>query len=89
MNFSKPLYPRKFVGGFKNNSFFLESASLMTKRGWEIVKNHLIKMNRSSTNYDDIILGSEDKPIFANSKDGIKLLTKKDIHCNDCPHPCI
>ncbi len=61
---------------------------IMTKRGWEIIKNHLIKMN-NTINYDDVLLESENKPIFANSKEGIILLSKKDIHCNDCPHPCI
>ena len=63
---------------------------IMTKQGWEIIKNHLQRMN-SDINFDEVKLErAEDKPIFVNDKDKIKLLVKKNINnCTDCPHPCI
>lgn len=63
---------------------------IMTKQGWEIIKNHLQRMN-SDINYNEVKLArADDKPIFINDKDKIKLLVKKNIsNCTDCPHPCI
>ncbi len=63
---------------------------IMTKQGWEIIKNHLQRMN-GDINYDEVKLErADDKPIFVNDKDKIKVLVKKNITgCTDCPHPCI
>lgn len=62
---------------------------IMTKKGWELVKNHLEYMSNQSVANVDLIKG-EEKPVFINGDDGIKRLVKKDIRkCNDCPHPCI
>lgn len=63
---------------------------IMTKKGWELVKNHLSLMN-SSNDFTDLSLSmGETKPVILNTDSGIKKLTKKDIHhCADCPTPCI
>ena len=63
---------------------------IMTKNGWEIVKNHLLEMNKN-LNIDNIqLINGMEKPIFTNSKNGIKALQKKHIKkCVDCPNPCI
>lgn len=62
---------------------------IMTKKGWELVRNHLELMNTNSL--DDISLSSgETKPVLLNSNGTIKKLLKKDIRkCTDCPSPCI
>lgn len=62
---------------------------IMTKKGWELVRNHLELMNTNSL--DDISLSSgETKPVLLNSNGTIKKLIKKDIRkCTDCPSPCI
>ena len=62
---------------------------IMTKKGWELVRNHLEYMVNDKIGEVDLSSG-EQKPIFLNSEDGIKKLVKKDIRiCQDCPHPCI
>jgi putative methanogenesis marker protein 8 len=63
---------------------------IMTKRGWELVSNHLKHLD-NGINFSNIDLREgENKPIFINEQNSIKVLTKKDIHnCLDCPHPCI
>lgn len=63
---------------------------IMTKQGWEIIKNHLIQMNNQN-NFEQLSLqeGSE-KPVILNSSEGIQVLKKKKLHdCQDCPYPCI
>lgn len=62
---------------------------IMNIQGWEIVRNHLIEM-KNSINYDIELNKGEEKPVFFNSNDGIKVLKKKYIKkCNDCPNPCV
>lgn len=63
---------------------------IMTKQGWDIVRNHLLFMN-SQNNLNDVELQSGDeKPVLLNSEGKIKVLKKKQIHnCSDCPHPCV
>lgn len=62
---------------------------IMTKKGWELVHNHLEYMINGKINEVDLVKGDE-KPVFLNGEDGIKKLVKRDIRkCNDCPHPCI
>ncbi|MDE5888713.1 MAG: DUF2099 family protein, partial [Bacilli bacterium] len=62
---------------------------IMTKKGWELVKNHLEYMINQSIDDIELCKGDE-KPIFLNGENGIKKLVKKDVRkCNDCPHPCI
>lgn len=60
---------------------------IMTKQGWDIVKNHLWLMHNS---YDDISLTTGDeKPVIVHSDSQMKVLKKKDMHkCDDCPYPC-
>lgn len=63
---------------------------IMTKQGWEIVKNHLIEMNYKLNDENIELKEGEGKPVFLNSKEGIKILQKKYINkCSDCPHPCV
>lgn len=63
---------------------------IMTKQGWNIVKNHLSLMNNQNNLYDIYLNDGEEKPIMLNSKEGIKMLKKKNLHnCTDCPHPCV
>ncbi len=63
---------------------------IMTKKGWEIVKNHLKEINEK-LNIENIELENGDKkPVFLNSSDGVKVLQKKYIKkCTDCPYPCV
>ena len=63
---------------------------IMTKQGWEIIKNHLNKMSNIDLENVEILAGGE-KPIFLNgSNNEIKVLKRKNMHeCTDCPHPCI
>lgn len=63
---------------------------IMTNQGWHIVSNHLRLMN-PNIDYGRIKLDTgEEKPIFLNDTDGIKVLQKKYVHkCDDCPRPCI
>lgn len=63
---------------------------IMTKKGWEIVKNHLKKMNDNLNTENIQLENGDEKPVFLNSNKGIKMLQKKYIKkCNDCPHPCV
>lgn len=61
---------------------------VMTKQGWEIIKNHLSYMS-----FDDSLFElnyGDEKPVILNEKGKMKVLTKKEIHhCTDCPHPCV
>jgi hypothetical protein len=63
---------------------------IMTKQGFELIKNHLQHLD-NNINFNTIDLREgENKPIFINEQNSIKVLTKKNIHnCLDCPHPCI
>lgn len=62
---------------------------IMTKKGWELVRNHLEYMVSQKIGEVDLTKG-EEKPVFLNGESGIKRLVKKDIRkCSDCPHPCI
>lgn len=62
---------------------------IMTKKGWELVRNHLEYMVSQEIGEIDLVKGDE-KPVFLNGDEGIKKLVKKDIRkCSDCPHPCI
>lgn len=63
---------------------------IMTKQGWKIIRNHLSLMN-NKINLEDLNLEKgENKPVLLNSKEEIKVLTKKQLKkCSDCPHPCI
>lgn len=62
---------------------------VMTRQGWEIIKNHLSLIKNN--NLDNISLQQgEEKPVILNGEDGIQVLKKKLLHnCTDCPHPCI
>ena len=63
---------------------------VMTKEGWTLIKNHLEELNKELKKQDIKLIKGEDKPILLNTKENIKVLTKKEIKkCNDCPHPCI
>lgn len=63
---------------------------IMTKNGWIIIKNHLEELNQSLKKEQIELSTSENKPVFINSSNGIKVLKKKDVNkCNNCPHPCI
>lgn len=63
---------------------------IMTKQGWEIVKNHLIEMNNKLDKTDIELRKGDEKPIFLNSGEGIKVLQKKHVRkCSDCPNPCV
>lgn len=63
---------------------------IMTKNGWLLIKNHLEHL-KNNIDFNNVELQEgENKPVFINEKDNIKVLSKKDIHnCLDCPHPCI
>lgn len=63
---------------------------IMTKDGWEIIKNHLTELNKN-TKFENIELQKgEEKPVCLNQKGTIKVLQKKQVKkCNDCPNPCI
>lgn len=62
---------------------------IMTKRGWEIVRGHLVNMNGDKIGEVNLQKG-EEKPVVLHSNNKIKVLTKKDIHkCADCPNPCV
>ena len=63
---------------------------VMNEQGWEIIKNHLQKIE-GNIDFDKVKLSkSGDKPIFLREEQGIKQVEQKDISkCIDCPHPCI
>lgn len=61
---------------------------VMTKQGFDIIRNHLILSSDGKLDDGDLTL--VDNPVFINSENGIKVLKKKELRkCNDCPHPCI
>ena len=63
---------------------------VMTKNGWKLIKNHLQNMSENIELNNIELRNDEDKAIFVNDKDKIKVLKKREIHqCTDCPHPCI
>ena len=63
---------------------------IMTRKGWELVKNHLEFMSISNCLDDVALCEGDEKPIVLNQENSLKLVRKKDLHnCNDCPHPCI
>ena len=63
---------------------------IMTKEGWELVRNHLIQMNNDLGIVNCTLQSGEEKPVFFNSKENIKVLQKKYINkCSDCPYPCV
>lgn len=63
---------------------------IMTKDGWEIIKNHLEELNSEIKEQEITLSKGEEKPIFLNSNSTIKVLPKKKIlKCTDCPHPCV
>lgn len=63
---------------------------ILTKNGWEIVKNHLQCMS-TVANLDDVHLcDGDEKPVFLHSQNQIKQLAFKKVgKCGDCPHPCV
>ena len=63
---------------------------IMTKDGWEIIKNHLTELNKNTKFKNVELQKGEEKPVCLNQKGEIKVLRKKQIKkCNDCPNPCI
>lgn len=62
---------------------------IMTKRGYEIIKNHLNKLG--NIDFDNVeICEGEQKPVFINSNSGVTMIKKRELKkCGDCPHPCI
>ena len=61
---------------------------IMTKDGWELVRNHLL-LNGTSSLDEELVRGDE-KPVYLNDKGKLKVLKKKEIgKCSDCPYPCI
>lgn len=63
---------------------------IMTKQGWEIIKNHLLQMNNQHNLNIISLQEGEEKPVILNSETGIKVIKKKQLkHCSDCPRPCI
>lgn len=63
---------------------------IMTKNGWNLVRNHLQFMSRLVDLENVQLCSGDSKPVFLHSDFQIKQLVKKKIKkCNDCPHPCI
>lgn len=63
---------------------------IMTSQGWQIVKNHLVKMNPELGNQSIDLVEGENKPVLLNNDNSIKVLKKKNVYnCQDCPRPCI
>lgn len=61
---------------------------IMTKRGWELVRNHLQMMNDDEIE-TELRVGDE-KPVILNQNKSLKLIKKRELrNCSDCPHPCI
>ncbi len=61
---------------------------IMTKRGWELVKNHLLL--NGTEELEETLTKGDEKPIYINEKGKIKMIQKKDIKkCTTCPYPCI
>lgn len=63
---------------------------IMTKKGWELVKNHLKFMTISDYLDDVNLCEGIEKPVILNQGKNLRLVTKKEVYnCDDCPHPCI
>jgi len=63
---------------------------IMTKKGWELIKNHLKFMTISNHLNDVTLCKGDEKPVILNQGKSLKLIRKREVHnCNDCPHPCI
>ena len=61
---------------------------IMTRNGWELVRNHLQTMSNSEMKVQLEV--GEEKPIILNQGKSLKLIRKKELYnCNDCPHPCV
>ena len=63
---------------------------IMTKKGWEIVKNHLKYMDSNICLESVNLIQGDEKSIFLNDKGKIKIIKKENVRkCSDCPNPCI
>lgn len=63
---------------------------IMTRKGWELIKNHLEFMKISNDLGNIILCEGEEKPIILNQGESLKHIKKREMHdCKDCPHPCI
>lgn len=63
---------------------------IMTSRGFQIVNNHLHKMNEEANNFMPVLTTGDDRPVFINDGGMIRELKKKDVRvCSSCPHPCV
>lgn len=63
---------------------------ILTKKGWTIVKNHLLEMNSHFKEEDIELQSGDNKPVFLNKDDDIIMVKRKMIKkCNDCPSPCV
>lgn len=61
---------------------------IMTKKGWELVRNHLQMMNDNEIE-TELGVGDE-KPVILNQDKSLKLIKKRELRdCGNCPHPCI
>lgn len=62
---------------------------VMTKKGGEIIKNHLQYMYKENNEKIELAMG-EDKNVILNEHGQMRILKKKEVlKCNDCPLPCI
>jgi len=62
---------------------------IMTEKGFVLVKNHLEQLTNEQLEDVELVKGDE-KPVFINSKSGIKRLVKRNLrNCLDCPNPCV
>ncbi len=63
---------------------------IMTKKGWELVKNHLEFMSNQQKLNDITLCNGDERAIILNQNNDLKLIKKKELHnCTDCPYPCI
>ncbi len=61
---------------------------MMTKKGWDIISNHLFYMGLDEENLKG--MSGEEKPVILNQEGKMKVLRKRELHnCTDCPHPCV
>jgi putative methanogenesis marker protein 8 len=62
----------------------------MSKRGWDIAKNHLMYMNHENKLDDVVLRHGNDMPVCLNDNNKIKVIARKEIfECTDCPYPYI
>ena len=62
---------------------------VMTKKGSEIIKNHLQYMYKENNEEIELEAG-DNKNVILNDNGQMRILKKKDVSkCNDCPRPCI